>query len=148
MHHRHAQRYVLRQFGLRSLLKFGFALGIAAGFVPSLITTLAVAALVSFLKRFLEHLMEVSQPLPLLNQRITFDFVQLLHLSGAYESLVFVDNNLGLFALALFLLLSCVVAISFGIASITGAIVYNVLAKTTGGLEFELEEGRTSASKE
>lgn len=140
MQHRYVGRYSVRQFGLTPFLKLGLFLGVAASLFPSLAATLIAMNMVSVLRRFLEGVKSVDKPLPMFNWHITFDFVDLLRLSGILESLQFIDSHAWLFGGGLFLMAVVVSSISLGVASLVVAIVYNVLAKTVGGLEIELEE--------
>ncbi|MDO8670984.1 MAG: hypothetical protein Q7O66_06080 [Dehalococcoidia bacterium] len=132
--------YVVRRFELKPFLRFGLVIGGAVGLFPSLIAALAITSVVSTLRRFMESASHVSELVPVINKPISFDFVNLLGLTGNLNSLAFLDDHAWLFGTALFVFFILVTSVTCSLAAMIGAIVYNGLNRSIGGLRVELED--------
>ena len=134
------QRYKIRGVTIRSLLRFGLVLGSGLALPFGCLFALIVARLISLLRHFLEALQGAEYRL--LGQTIHLDFVKILDLGGALQTLQTLDRRLGLvFVLTL-------LSIALGAGLIAALLVglagwgYNLLAGLSGGIELQLAEAK------
>jgi len=136
------QRYRIRRVTIRSLLRFGLVLGSGLALPFGCLFALITAQIISLLRRFLEALQGAEYRL--LGQTIHLDFVKILDLGGALQTLQTLAQRLSLvFVLAL-------LSVTLGAGLIAALLVglagwgYNLIAGLSGGIELQLAQAEPS----
>lgn len=134
-------RYRVRRIAPGSLGKFGCVLGALVSFLPSLVLAASGMLLVGGLRRLLEGWQRVE--IRLLGQAIPIDAVALLNLESALRTVRILDS-LSWWAVVATVAVGCAVGgLVFLVVSSLGGWLYNLVAAVSGGLEVELDEGRS-----
>ncbi len=139
-------RYRVRRIAPGSLSKFGCVLGALVSLFPSLLLGGCGLLLVGGVHRLLEGWQQVE--IHLLGQSIPVDVVSLLDLDSALRTATILDGlswSVALVTVAIGCTLGGMVFLVFG--NLAGWL-YNLVAALSGGLEIELEEGRSRSRKE
>jgi hypothetical protein len=139
-------RYRVRRIAPGSLSKFGCVLGALVSLFPSLLLAGCGLLLVGGVHRLLESWQQVE--IHLLGQSIPVDVVALLDLESALRTATILDGlswSVALIAVAIGCAVGGVVFLVFG--NLAGWL-YNLVAALSGGLEVELEEGRSHPRRE
>jgi hypothetical protein len=135
------KKYIVHNVGISSTMKFGCGLGALSNFLPGLVTALIAKTIVSSLRLLLES-WQNAELANIFGQSIRANMLAILKLEGALRMLQDLDNASGLFflgtILAWMLLGGALIAAIGGIISA----VYNLTARTFGGIEIELRESK------
>ncbi len=136
------QRYNIRRVTIRSLLRFGLVLGSGLALPFGCLFALIVAQVIPLLRRFLETLQGAEYRL--LGQTIHLDFVKILDLGGALQTLQTLDQRLAL--VVVLALLSITLGVGLAAALLVGLAGwgYNLLASLSGGIELQLAQAEPS----
>jgi hypothetical protein len=135
------KKYVIQNVGLGSVVRLGCGLGALSNLVPGLITALICKAIVTYLRGLLESWQNV-EIVNVFGQSVRANMLGVLNLQSALKTLVSLDNAsfllIAVTILAWMLLGGTVVAALSGIITA----IYNLTARTFGGIEIELREGK------
>lgn len=126
--------YVIRRFGLGSLVRWGFVAGALVACLPGLLCSGAFFWVASLIYQTIESWRDVG--LTIVGQRFSLDFVQLLQL-GALEGALRAIQALGVLGI---LVLSLLIASGLGVITALSLAVLGVMYNFTGRLEIELAE--------
>ncbi len=130
--------YRVRRVSLRSLSKFGCALGGLASCLPSAFLAWSGLLLVGGLRRLLESWQRVG--IRILGQEVRIDLVSLLNLEHVLQTVQEIDNVSWALLVVLVLVASLCGAAVFLVAANLLGWVYNLIAGVSGGVEVELRE--------
>jgi len=134
-------RYRVRRIAPGSLSKFGCVVGALVSFFPSLLLACCGLLLVGGLHRLLEGWQQVE--IHLLGQTIPVDVVTLLDLEAALRTATILDGLSWSVAVATVVFGCAVGGLVFLVVSNLAGWLYNLVAALSGGLEVELQEGRS-----
>jgi hypothetical protein len=133
------KKYVIQNVGLGSVVRLGCGLGALSNLVPGLITALICKAIVTYLRGLLESWQNV-EIVNVFGQSVRANMLGVLNLQSALKTFVSLDNAsfllIAVTILAWMLLGGAIVAALSGII----AAIYNLTARTFGGIEIELRE--------
>jgi hypothetical protein len=135
------KKFIVQNIGTGSALKFGCGLGALSNFIPGLILALIGKAIVSSLRALLES-WQNAELANILGQSIRANMLTILKLEGALKTLQDLDNASLWLVLATILAWMALGGIIVAALGGMGAAIYNVIARTFGGLEIELREQR------
>lgn len=139
-------RYTIRRIDLLPLARLGCALGAVLGVGPGLACSLTALMAASGLRRWLETWEAIE--FGFLDWHMTLDFVQLLGLKPLLRALQAPGLASAGFALALIVAISALSGLAIAGAILLAGLVYNLLARWTGGVIVELEPLQTSKVSE
>lgn len=133
------KKFIINKIGFESVMRFGCGLGAFANLIPGLVLALIGKATVSALRALLES-WQNAELANIFGQSIRANMLAVLKLEGALKTLQTLDN-----AAPLVMLVTIVAWMLFGgivVAALSGtsAALYNVIARTCGGIEIELRE--------
>jgi hypothetical protein len=139
-------KYRIRRIAPGSLSKFGCVLGALVSLFPSVLLAGCGLLVVGGVHRLLESWQQTE--VHLLGQSIPVDVVALLDLESALRTATILDGLSSSLALAI-VALGCVVGgVVFLVFGNLAGWLYNLVAALSGGLEVELEQGRSRPPKE
>jgi hypothetical protein len=118
--------YIIRRFGLLSVLKFGFILGVFITCFPSMLGAAAMVAVIGALRQFLESL-------------ATSPFLAAADLKNTLQLVRAWDNSRWLVFVGVTLFTTFMGGILEALGAVLTAALYNLIARISGGLMIELE---------
>jgi hypothetical protein len=126
--------YVIKRIGISALARWGFAAGALVACFPAFGCSAIFFFITAAVHRIAEGWRDVG--LTVLGQRLSLDFIQLLHLNSFAEALSSI-NGLGVLGI---LLLALVLALAMGVVVALSFVLLGVFYNLTGHLELELAE--------
>jgi len=118
--------HIIRRFGLLSVLKFGFILGVFITCFPSMLGAAAMVAVIGALRQFLESL-------------ATSPFLATADLKNALQFIRTLDDSRWFVFSGVVLSTTLMGGILEAIGAVFTAALYNFIARISGGLMIELE---------
>ena len=131
------KHYILHRFGLFSLFKYGFIVGVTVLFAPIIVATFSLWKIVIDLAAWLKDLISITLPVVI---PITINGLELLRLKAAYEFLNGLANIPWWQVLFFAILLTAVFALFNAFAWVIAGWIFNGLSFLSGGLEVTLSE--------
>lgn len=123
-----------------SALKFGLAVGAVIACLPGLMCGLVTAKVVSLLRDWLQSWQTIR--INLVIETIEFDLIQLLQIGKTLEWLQIWDQRQWLIVFGMALGAMIVAGLAAALMTGLAGAVYNGIARLSGGIEVELEEGQ------
>ncbi len=126
--------YVIKRIGISALARWGFVAGALVACFPAFGCSAIFFSVTAAVRGMVEGWRDVG--LTVLGQRLSLDFVQLLHLNSFAQALSDI-NALGVLGI---LLLALVLALAVGVVVALSFVLLGVFYNLTGHLELELAE--------
>jgi len=126
--------FVIRRFGLGSLARWGFVAGAMVACLPAFLCSALFFTITEAVRRVVQGWRDVG--VEFLGQRLSFDFVELLHLQNFSDALNQI-NALGLFGI---LLIALLLALALGLFVAAVLILLGLFYNATGRIQIELTE--------